>query len=224
MSQLEAETAQNFLSVEDANEPGFRWTAKRHAFVHFYVQLAGNGTDAARKAGYSEHVLEETSAELLTHKPIREAIKRLLAVHLRRLGVSDDDIIAKWISWAETDVGDYVTEVPVEPLLDDAGQPVHDARGRLVYDPNGRTIKAAARLDRLTKEQRQRIKSIAISNNQFGQNVKLEFHDAQKAIDRLAEWRGIISKEGLGGGVTADDIARSVRDALTKMDEADGLK
>jgi hypothetical protein len=223
MTDPQEETAQNFLSVEDVDEPSFRWTMARHKFVHFYVQNGGDAKDAALKAGYAESSVCALGPELLTHAPIREAIKRLLAARLRVLRLSDDDIIVKWVSWIETDPGDYVDEEPIRALRDANGQELRDANNRPLMDPDGPTIKVAKRIDRLTKEQRQRIKSISISNNQFGQNVKLEFYDAQKAVDRLAEMRGIISKEGLGAGVTADDMAKAIRDALAKMDQADGL-
>ena len=183
------------LGVPDRNDASFRWTQKRIRFVHHYVRNGGNGTDAAEKAGYS--AAQQEASRLLSRHVIQAAIQIELRQLLAKEGVTDEYIISKWKNWAEGRATDYFTT---------------DQGGEL----------AVKDLKDLTEEQKSRVKKISVSNNQHGQNVTVELIDPQKALDRLAEVQGLLSKDT--NQTPPDEAARYVRDLLAKMDEADGLE
>lgn len=214
------ETAQNFLSVEDANEPGFRWTLKRHKFVRFYVHNGGDAKAAAEKAGYADSTGEAYGPHLLTQAPIRKAIQRLLRDLLRKEGLAEESIIATWRRWTEGDAYDYVKSEFIRPLTDNDGEILRDEAGRPRMDENGPAILVAKPPNELTTEQRSRVKKISITNNNNGQNVSVEMEDRSKAVDRLAEYLGILKGEGTAMG--AEEAARLIRETVALMDDADG--
>jgi len=214
------ENAQNFLSVEDVNEPGFRWTLKRHKFVRFYVHNGGDAKAAAEKAGFAESTGEAYGPHLLTQAPIRKAIQKLLRDLLRKEGLAEESIIAKWRLWTEGDAYDYVKEEFVRPLTDNDGEIIRNEAGQVVMDEQGPRVLVAKGPSELTKEQKARVKKISITNNNNGQNVSIEMRDADKAVDRLAEYLGILKGEGTAMG--AEEAARLIRETVALMDDADG--
>ena len=65
-------------------------TIKQKAFADYYIQT-GNGTEAAKLAGYSEKTAKVIAAENLTKPNIRSYIEeRLAPIEGRRIATGDD--------------------------------------------------------------------------------------------------------------------------------------
>ncbi len=213
------ETAQNFLAVEDCDEPGFRWTVQRHLFVHYYVQNGGWAKDAALKAGYAVSSAEAIGPELMTKAPIRKAVGKLLRKHMARQAFHEDDVIATWINWTKGNAYDYVKEVYTTALQDDNGEVVTDDRGNAVMDENGPYIISLKGPKELTKKQRDRVKSLSVTNTREGQNFKLDMHDQAAAMNNMAKFLGLMSE---GTTMTPQEGAAAIREYLKQMEKVDG--
>lgn len=92
-------------------------TPRRWEFVRQYVAL-GNGSAAARKAGYSERSASSEASRLLKNDEVIEALEYYRASEAERLGVTPESIIAELASIAFADLGDYVRIVDGAPVVD----------------------------------------------------------------------------------------------------------
>jgi phage terminase small subunit len=84
---------------------GKKLTPKQKKFVKEY-QKDLNGTQAAKRAGYSEHTAQEIASENLSKPIIKEAINKDLDNTLQKLGIDAEYIlggIKKTIERCETD-------------------------------------------------------------------------------------------------------------------------
>lgn len=211
---------EELLGIEDLKTPGFRWNLKRHRFCLLWVQNGGVGSQAAKDAGYSEDCADQISNDLLSREPIRRAIQKHLRDHLTRHALSQDSIVASWVSWWKASPYDFVKVSLLEALRDADGNIVKDENGQTVMNPFGASALVAKGPDELTPEQKRCVKKLKITNNQFGQNVEVELHDASAALDRLARLAGLVDKDS---GDSPSDVAQSVRNALAEMMMVDGL-
>lgn len=80
-------------------------TNKQKVFVEFYLSC-WNGTEAARRAGYSEHTANEQAARLLANASVRGAVEKRIA----ELKMSTDEVLLRLADHARGSV---------EALLDD---------------------------------------------------------------------------------------------------------
>lgn len=76
-------------------------------------------------------------------------------------------------------------------------------------------------ITQLSEEQRRRIKKVKITHNQYGRNIDFELHDAAKANNDLANMFGLLRNED--EDAPAEETAKSIRELLRMMEEADGL-
>lgn len=67
---------------------------KQHRdFCHYYVELNGNATEAARRAGYKENSARQQGSRLLTKDHITQYIKKLMEPSDKKRKASADDVI-----------------------------------------------------------------------------------------------------------------------------------
>jgi len=92
-------------------------TPRRWEFVRQYVAL-GNGSAAARKAGYSERSASSEASRLLKNDEVIEALEYYRATEAERLGVTPESIIGELAAIAFSDMGDYVRIVNGAPVVD----------------------------------------------------------------------------------------------------------
>ena len=92
-------------------------TPRRWEFVRQYVAL-GNGSAAARKAGYSERSASSEASRLLKNDEVIEALEYYRASEADRLGVTPESIIGELAAIAFSDFGDYVRIVDGSPIFD----------------------------------------------------------------------------------------------------------
>lgn len=91
------------------------FTAKQRAFIDHYL-LTLNGTEAARMAGYKgdDNTLGVTAHENLRKPKIKAEIQR----RLRELTISADETLARVSKQATGTMGDFLTFVAGQPVLD----------------------------------------------------------------------------------------------------------
>jgi len=92
-------------------------TARRWEFVRQYVAL-GNGSAAARKAGYSERSASSEASRLLKNDEVIEALEWYRATEADRLGVTPERVLSELAAIAFADLGDYVRIIDGAPVVD----------------------------------------------------------------------------------------------------------
>ena len=81
-------------------------TSKQQAFVAEYLKC-WNASEAARRAGYSEHTASEQGSRLLTNVSISAAIERFKAEHI----MSAEEVQILVTQQARSDIGDFLDQV-----------------------------------------------------------------------------------------------------------------
>lgn len=76
---------------------------KQRAFIEEYL-CCWNATEAARRAGYSEHTARSIGAENLTKPDIQAEIKRRLA----EKAMSADEVLTRLAEQARASIGDFI--------------------------------------------------------------------------------------------------------------------
>lgn len=76
---------------------------RQNSFVNYYLELEGNGTQAAKLAGYggSDEVLAIVASKLLRSVKVREEIQRRLGNHI----ASSEEVLERLTSHARADLG-----------------------------------------------------------------------------------------------------------------------
>jgi len=130
---------------------------------------------------------------LLAQRIVRDEIQKQVRQVLDSESENEESVIARWSRWANVDPGDF-------------------------FDP-GWILKDNSEL---TEEERKCIKRVKITNNQYGRNVDLELHDSHRANNDLGVMLGLL---GRNDGPTAppEETAKTIKQLLTEMQEADGL-
>lgn len=131
--------------------------------------------------------------QLMQMEPIQKKVQEELRNLLRAQDENEDSVVARWARWANVDPGDFFR----------AGYEVKD-------------------LEDMDEDQRKCIKKIKVTDNQYGRNVDLEFHDAHKANNDLANLLGMLHREDAGD--TPEEAARSIVDILKEIADKDGLQ
>jgi hypothetical protein len=180
--------------IESLNSP------KQRKFVIAYVANNGNGTAAAKEAGYANPA-QDASRLLKVDKVVR-AIQK----HARKVttvaGETRDTVLARMINRANVNPQDYFHKVPV---MGNDGTPLA-----------GVFTEELKHITDLTKEQAQCIKKI--TPNAHG--ISIEFHDPAAADRDIASMCGWIAKDG--EALTPEGAASLIAASLAAMDEVGG--
>lgn len=161
------------------DSPRLLLTQKQHQFVFYFIGEAnGNGTEAARLAGYAKP--SEQAYENLRKPQIRAAID----AHLSTLAMSSAEVLARLTDMARADVSDFDGLIKFEVS--------EDGEHSMTFDLAG--AKAAGK-SRLIRE---------IIPSKYGVTIKL--HDAQAALEKLGRYHGLFKDQGEGRQQAASDI------------------
>ena len=76
---------------------------RRQAFIEYYL-TCWNGTEAARRAGYSPHTANEQAAQLLANVSIQSAV----AARIAELKAGADEVLLRLASHSRGDMGNCV--------------------------------------------------------------------------------------------------------------------
>lgn len=145
-------------------------TAKRRLFVREYLKDF-NATQAAIRAGYSEHTATKQGARLLTFVDVRDAVDRGIT-HI--IGNRDEQIarvIRELQAIAFADIRDFVTWGP---------------RGVRVRDS-----------DELTPEQAAAISEVVQTDTNAGRTVRVKLASKEKALEQLGRYLRMFQAEAL---------------------------
>jgi phage terminase small subunit len=166
---------------------------KQVRFVEEYL-VDLNGTQAAIRAGYSEHTANQLAYQLLRKPKVAEAVALAMA---ERPGVTRARIVDELASIAFANAGDY-----------------------FAWGPDGVTVKPS---DDLTEAQRGVIAEVSQTVTEKGGAIRVKLSDKQAALEKLARVFGMFSDKveltGKGGEPLAPetgtrDLARAVLDIL----------
>jgi phage terminase small subunit len=140
-------------------------TAKQQAFVEHYL-TCWNGSESARRAGYSAHTASEQAARLLADVRVQEAITQRLA----ELKATADEVLVRLTSHSRGSMDDFIgamDRIDLEKARDSGVMP-------------------------LIKKLRQRTTTISKTDGEDVETheVELELYDAQNATVQLAKILG----------------------------------
>ena len=176
----------------------------QHRFVEAYVAQGDvtNGKEAALAAGYSQGSADTMASRLLATLKIQNRIETRRAEIGARLGATADFCVRFWMEQAKANPTDIVQVLNAAckkcwPGLDSAGLPPDPKCPRC--DGAGHVTQVV--VAELKKGKRYPgLKSI----HQTKDGIKIEFHDPQKAVDKIADWIGMNNNKneltGPGGG------------------------
>jgi hypothetical protein len=91
------------LSIEDRNDPKFRWNMKKRRFCYYMARL-GSVKEATSRAGYLN---PEYGNILMMENPIRMQVQHELRYLLRAESENEETVIGRWARWAQVDIGHY---------------------------------------------------------------------------------------------------------------------
>jgi phage terminase small subunit len=170
-------------------------TRKQRVFIEEYLTL-WNATEAARRAGYSHP--KPVGSRMLAHPVVDAAIQAEIA----RRAMGADEVLKRLSDQARLNISELMTR---------RERPVYNSEGdyvgvEYIYEPNWEAIQAQGHL----------VKSIV--NTPSG--PKIEFYDAQKALELLGKklglWRELFEHTGRDSGpIQFIEIVRDDSDAPT---------
>lgn len=135
-------------------------TAKQARFVDEYL-IDLNATQAAIRAGYSQHTAGKIGAQLLGKTGVRAALRARQAVLREKVGVRQEQVIAELAAIAFANINDYVE-----------------------------SSEAGERLRPLSELTRAQVHAIADAR-QFKNGFRLRLHSKMQALDMLARHLGL---------------------------------
>jgi phage terminase small subunit len=145
---------------------------KREMFCQEYVGTFDsetkcfNATQAAIKAGYSKKTAQEQSSRLLSNAIVKARIDLLIAERLRRVGVTQDEVIAELKKIAFSNMRDFVN-----------------------WGPNGVALQPSSEL---TEEQAACVSEVSETTTEGGGSLKFKLHDKKGALETLARHLGML--------------------------------
>ena len=187
--ELVEEVASQALSPRHTHKgEGLEKLSPRYqAFVDNYV-ISKNGSDAARKAGFSENGAHVTGIRLLRIPTIKAEIDRRLAADAEKLEITRERVLREMARIAFADMGHYMKVGP-------DGQPV--------LDFSGLTAEQTAALQEVTVEEF----SDGRSDKREVRRVKFKLADKSKNLENLARHLNLFDDDNKGKAGPANMIA-----------------
>lgn len=158
-------------------------TEKQKKFVKEVHLNNGNGTEAAKKAGYSPKSARNQAHRLMTNDDILHELKILKEKSQEKFEMTEQMLINELMNIAFFDITTLMT--------------VDEYSGR---------IRMRDDLTKLPAHIRRGMKKVSQTSNSLSQSVTFEGHDKQWAIDRLAQHFGFLKgpNAGANGGDDGD--------------------
>jgi phage terminase small subunit len=105
---------------------------KQQAFIDEYFLCGMNATEAARRAGYSDHLLNTNASKLLQNTTISQEIDR----RLKEKQLSADEVLARLSDMARADMRDFIKPIDVGNdrivMLVDLGKALAEGKSHLI--------------------------------------------------------------------------------------------
>lgn len=164
-------------------------TLKQQLFADAYLGNGGNATAAARSAGYkgNDDTLSSVGEQNLRKLEVIRAISSKTSTLAAERGIMPaDEVLSRLTRQARASID-------------------------LILDENGRPSTKAA----LAKGASDLIKSVAVANTKFGENVRIEIHDSQAAAIQLGRYHGLFVDRIVSDTLTAE-FAAQVSDIITE--------
>lgn len=155
-----------------ANGQPWKPNDKQQRFISAY---AGNASEAAREAGYSNP--GQTGCRLLKNAHIAKRIKKAQAKRAERTQVTVDRVVIELAKIAFSNAGDYFT-----------------------WGPDGVTLNPSADL---TTEQKAAVSEASETVTEAGGTIRVKLHDKVAALEKLGKYLGMfIDRTELSGFIS----------------------
>ncbi len=151
-------------------------TKKQEKFVK-EVHLSGNGSEAAKKAGYSKKAARVQAHRLLTNDNILDELKRLKAESQEKFDVTEQMLVNELMNIAFFDITTLM----------------------MVDEYSGR-IRMRDDLTKLPAHIRRGLKKITQTSNALSSSVSFEGFDKMNAITKLGEHMGFLKGKNVSDG------------------------
>lgn len=165
--------------MSEQGEKSAGLTSKQRLFVSEYL-IDLNATQAAIRAGYSEKTANEQGARLLANASVSAEIERILNERLVTIGVNADEILQKYVKFANADMKDFVTwkTEKVVTGYDDDGEPIVDMQTRICLKPSDDVDGTL-------------IQEVTETHGKHGPVITVKLIDRMKALDALAKYANL---------------------------------
>lgn len=137
-----------------------KMTPKQERFCQEYV-IDCNGTQAAIRAGYSQHSANEIAAENLAKPNIRDRVAELQAKIAKKLEITAEKVLREIALLGFSNMQDYAE-----------------------FSPDGVTLKESSEL---TREQMAAVSSVSETTTQHGGSVHFKLHDKRGSLELLGK-------------------------------------
>lgn|SRR3990167_164180 len=142
-------------------------TNKQAKFVAEYL-IDRNGTQAAKRAGYSPRTSNEQAARLLAKASVRSAVDIRSAKIDDRLAITAENIRREYARLAFADVSHVMT-----------------------WGPHGVTL---LKSDKISEDDRRAVAEVSQTTSAEGGSIRLKMHDKKGALDSLAKHMGLFDE------------------------------
>lgn len=156
--------------------------------------LGANGSEAARKAGYSEKTARQQAHRLLTNDDILHELRILKEKSQEKFDLTEQMLVNELMNIAFFDVTTLMT--------------VDEYSGR---------IKMRDDLTKLPAHIRRGMKKVSQTSNALSQSVNFEGHDKMAAIDKLAQHMGFLKGPNVSNGGGNPDDSESGLDRIRRI-------
>lgn len=159
-------------------------TAKMIRFAEEYI-VDLNATQAAIRAGYSQHTAKSIANENLTKPDLQEYVQKLMAERSKRTEITADSVLREYAKLGFSNITDYLKV----------------ADQTFVVDGNTITQQSVQIFD---TDKVDRVKLDAVAEiKQTKEGISLKLHDKKGALDSIARHLGMFKDEvKLSGTVT----------------------
>lgn len=150
-----------------------------------------NGSEAAKRAGYSAKTARTIASQLLTKLDIQQRIAEQANAHIAKVEDGVDKIIQELYLIALSDIGDFVdwdnssTVVQEEQYDPETGEPIEEKR-----KPWGIRLRTKKEMGSKTRA----ISEISEAESMFDIKRKVKMWDKLKAIELLGKYHGIFKE------------------------------
>ncbi len=158
------------------------------------VHLSGNGTDAAKKAGYSSRSARQIAHRLLTKDDILAELKIIKEQSQEKFELTEQMLVNELMSIAFFDITTLMT--------------VDEYSGR---------IKMRDDLTKLPAHIRRGMKKVSQTSNSLSQSVSFEGHDKMAAIEKLAQHMGFLKGPNAGANRGDDGNRETLTATINRL-------
>lgn len=187
-------------------------TPKQATFVQEYL-VDLNGTQAAIRAGYSEHTANEQAARLLAKASVKEAVQVAMNERAERTGITADKVLTEFAKIGFTDLTSVISWGSKEVAFgyDDEGRKLapQDIGDAVLVQREMAPFVEAIDSEMLTEMAKAAVAEVSLTKD----GLRVKMHDKVGALTQMGRHLGMFKdKTELSGGVSVEAITVRIVD------------